>query len=327
MNKILTLDQVVKQTRDRQAALQPYDHTDDRGTYRYFWDEARGPHMVRLTADRTYDLTPRAESQLLQDLGVPVVFFRSLPANIQFAVANWKVQNSNYERESLLRTVRGNTVRAFLSTKYAALDDIDIIPMVADIIGDENVIVENVDFHDDATHLRITFPGQLTELKKGDIVRTGIHITNSEVGLRAVHVDALVHRLVCTNGLVRAESNGKTTIRHFGKSDRLKDDIARAITDAKDNTRHLVRQFKDSINQRLTDPRQFLKDHAKDMTLTKEQLNAALDAFSFDPDDSLFGVVNAVTRAAQDEGTFEGRYQMERVGSQMLQRYMDGASR
>lgn len=327
MSNILTLAQVVKQTRDRQAALQPYDHTDDRGTYRYFWDEARGPHMVRLTADRTYDLTPRAESQLLQDLGVPVVFFRSLPANIQFAVANWKVQNSNYERESLLRTVRGNTVRAFLSERYTSFDDVDVIPLVADILGDEDVLIEALDFHDDATHMRITFPGQTTELKKGDIVRTGIHITNSEVGLRAVHVDALVHRLVCTNGLVRAESNGKTTLRHFGNRDRLKDDIARAITDAKDNTRHLVSQFRDSINQHLSDPRQFLRDHAKDMTLTKEQLNAALDAFSFDPDGSLFGAVNAVTRAAQAEATYEGRYQMERIGSQMLQRYLDGASR
>ena len=31
----------------------------------------------------------------------------------------------------------------------------------------------------------------------------GLHIANSEVGKRSVTVDALVYRLVCTNGLIR----------------------------------------------------------------------------------------------------------------------------
>ena len=40
------------------------------------------------------------------------------------------------------------------------------------------------------------------EVMPGDIVRAGVVISNSEVGLGAVSVRPLVYRLVCTNGMI-----------------------------------------------------------------------------------------------------------------------------
>lgn len=316
----MTLDDVVRTTRQRQAALTPFDFTDRQDRYEFRWPESQPPMMARLSGDRVLSLSPRAETQLLQRLGVPVQFFRRMPPNLRWAVANHFNINEPAISGTLIRTVRGNTVRALLSESYAPLDDVDVLPLVADVLADQDARVEKLDFSDDATHLRIVFNRELSQVRPGDIIQTGVHITNSEVGLRAVHVDALVHRLVCSNGLVRAESQGRTTFRHIGQADRLKDGIAIAIRDARDNAQLLSRQFRDSVQHRLAEPEDLLRRQAKDGELTKDQLQAALAAFAIEPDSSLFGVANAITRAAQAEPTFEARYQMERQGAALLAR-------
>lgn len=315
-----TLADVVRTARQRHEALQPFDATDKMDMYQYNWPEDGAPKMERLTKDRALSLAPRAETQLLQRLGIPVPFFRRLPPNLKWATANHFAQSSGYEKGALLRLVRGDTVRAFLSEQYTPIDDIDILPLVADILGGDEVRVERLDFADDATHLRLVFPRQIAEARPGDVLTTGIHITNSEVGYRAVHVDALVHRLVCSNGLVRAESQGRTTLRHVGQAAKLKDYLARAIADARDNAQALVKDFRESVGHALADPEHLLRRHAKDNEMTKEQLQAALAAFAMERDATLFGTVNAITRAAQAEETFEARYQLERVAAGLLER-------
>lgn len=317
---ILTFDQVVRTAKQRQAALDPHDETDALEMFQFKWAEAAMPTMERLTGDRALRLSPRAETQLLQRAGIPVTFFRRLPDNLKWAVGNHLVQHGLTERAALIRTVRGDIVRALLTESYTPLDDPDVLEAAADILGDDVVEVQKLDFTDDCTHLRLVFPMQATEARPGDVLQTGVHISNSETGYRAVHVDALVFRLACSNGLVRAESAGRTTLRHTGNSDRLKDYMARAIRDARDNARQLVHEFRESVGRTIAEPEELLRGFARESDLTRDQLQAALAAFSLEPERSLFGVVNAITRAAQAESNYEDRYQMERLGAQLLAR-------
>lgn len=316
--RITTLEQVLATARQRQEALQPFDVNDQLPMYQFRWPEGHLPVMERLTQDRSLNLAPRAESQLLQRCQIPAPFFRRLPQNLKWAVANHFVQIGGLERQALLRTVRGNTVRAVLTDAYSPLDDIPVLEMVADILGDHLIRIEALSFEDDFTHLRIIFPREMMEAKVGDALMTGLNITNSETGCRAVHVDALVYRLACTNGLVRAESTGGTTIRHIGQTDRLKDAMAIAIKDAKESAHLLARQFKDAVSHRLSDPQGQLERFAKEADLTREQLQSVLDAYATEPDPTVYGITNAVTRAAQRETSFELRYQLERQGAALL---------
>ena len=316
----MNLDQVVRTARQRQEALTPFDLTDQLPQYQFRFAEGHAPAMERLTGDRTLQLAPRAETQLLQRLGVPVQFFRRLPDNLKWAVANHFIQNGLTERGALIRTVRGGTVRALLTEQYTPIDDVDILPLVADILGDDDVEVERVAFDDDTTHVRIVFNREAAEARAGDVLRTGVHVTNSETGFRAVHVDALAYRLVCTNGLVRSESQGRTTFRHTGQADRLKDGLAIAIRDARVNARELVDRFRAAVGHAIAEPEELLRRHASESDLTREQLQTALAAFALEPDRTLYGVVNAVTRSAQAEETFEARYQMERAAAALLER-------
>ena len=49
----------------------------------------------------------------------------------------------------------------------------------------------------------------------GDIVQSGIIISNSEVGLGSVNIQPLVYRLVCSNGMV--VNDAQTRRNHVGR--------------------------------------------------------------------------------------------------------------
>ena len=317
---IMTLSEVLRLAEERRDALRPVDVADELPSYQFKFPNGATPVMEHLTGDRRLVLSARAESQLLQRLQIPAAFYRRLPENIKWATVNFFAQHGGFERMALLRLVRGNTVRALLSERFCPLDDVDLLPLFGDVVGDEALRVEALDFEEDYSHLRVIFPHQVAEPKPGDVVMTGINLSNSETGMRAVHIDAVVFRLVCRNGLVQAESSGKTTIRHVGQIDRLKDSLATAVRDANQKAHRLLERFRIAAGVRISDPRAALERFASDGTLTQEQLQLAIAAFILEPDPTVYGLVNAVTRAAQQEPTFERRYLMERQGTALLNR-------
>jgi hypothetical protein len=264
-------------------------------------------------------LTDRARTQLLAKLGITSAYFDRCPEDLQRMQVNHFARSNPADRGVLLRTVRGGQVRAVLSGAYTPLDDSLIVPLVADLVGDEETTIQIADFGPDHTHLRILFARTDAEVRPGDVVRTGIHISNSEVGLRSVHVDALVFRLVCTNGAVRAEGGGRTSIRHVGNPARLKDHLRGSILEARYVARRMVDDFRRSAAVQLPDPVAVIERHARSHDLTQEQVLLTLAALRRRGDATLFGAVNAFTEAAQRESTMERRYQMERAGTALLE--------
>jgi hypothetical protein len=317
------LGDLVRNVEERTQRLQPVDYGTKMDGWEYLFEDSNRPgRMVKVVDNparaQEFELTRRAQCQLLNRLNIPVQYFDRCPAKLKRIQANYWAQNGGYDREVMVRSVQGNRARAILSQSYTPLDDFDVIPMIADLLGDYEVKIERADFSEDYTHLRVLFPRTSAAMRVNDVVQTGLHISNSEVGLRAVHIEPLVYRLVCTNGLVRPEGQGKTSIRHVGNPARIKDTLRNAIEDARDGTQLLVKQFKASIDEEIDDFERLIKATGDRNQLAKYQIQNALDAWMEEKDATLYGVVNAFTRAAQREESFEDRYQLERVGGSLL---------
>lgn len=318
-----TLEQAVQAVQQRQQRLAPVDIVERLDRYHLAFPEDEPARMVALAggSDRSLELSDHALGQILSRLGVPAQYFHRCPSNLKWAQANYWVQHGLGDKQSLLRVIQGDKVRAALSESYAAMDDVDIVPMVADVLGDEDAKV-TLDQSETHTHLRIVFPRSTTAAKVGDLVQSGIHISNSEVGMRAVTIDALCYRLICMNGAVTSEFASRTSMRHLGNPKRLKDYIRQAISDARDGAQQLIQQFKAAVDHRLSEPEKLIEAHAKDNGLTKDQLQTVLATFGNERDNSLFAAVNAYTAAAKQAGSFEGRYQMERIGTALLSKVL-----
>ncbi len=316
-------NQVLTRVRTWEDEHKPFDRGLRLPLFQYVINEGEGGALVPINQAAVPDLPQarlmaHAHDQLLERLEFQKKTFYKLPSKLQILNLNYLIQNY-YDKEVLLRCQDGDKVRGLLSSDYSPIDNLEFLEMLAPYCQDATI---KWDYSDDRVlHVQVVFPRTATEVKVGDIVQTGLHITNSEVGIRSVTIGALVFRLKCTNGMVGGgEGAGFFRFRHTGDPDRLRDHVKNAIESANLTTVRLVEQFKASVNKAIDEPATFLENLAKDKSndMTQEQFKAALNAYMSEPDPTLFGVTNAITKAAHTNYTGETRYEMERLGAKVL---------
>ena len=167
-------------------------------------------------------LSPWATAQACQRLGIPAPYFARCSAPLQDAQFNhwaWRTGDEPDEevdgrtgtpRPWLLRC-QGEGVRAVLSDRYAPLDNAELLGILIPLL-EGRFEVRSIALTPESLHLRLVDPRLCREVLPNDRLMVGVHVANSEVGKRAVTVDALVWRLVCLNGLVRLV-RGKSLLR------------------------------------------------------------------------------------------------------------------
>jgi hypothetical protein len=162
------------------------------------------------------------------------------------------------------------------------------------------------------------------EVKNGDPLMAGIHISNSEVGKRSVTIDAIVYRQVCSNGLIRL-IKGKSLMqqRHIAVAPaHFVTLLQRAMQQALSVSNEFLEQMALSATEPINDVESEMKKLASDWHLSQafvEQVEGRLLNEERTHQDKLFGLVNALTRAAQSLGA-EQRYDMEVLAGKFLER-------
>ena len=318
-----SFQEIITNARLWETTHQPLDRTAKLNLFQYIVEEGQGGALVPFQSPEmgrsipTLYLQQHAHDQLLSRLDFAQSTFDKLPTKLNILALNWLIQNY-YNKDVLIRTQDGNKARALLSAKFEPFDDLELLTILEPFCQDAAV---KWYFSDDMTlHVSMTWPKTEEEIKVGDVVQRGIHISNSEVGVRSVTVAGYVYRLKCSNGMIgRGEGGGLRRFRHVGDSDRLRDQITSAIDETFLESQKLLTQFKASLEKAVDDPYSYLERIAKDKTneMTQDQFKQSMNAFLLEPDGNLFGVTNAITRAAQGYNGDE-KYGMERLASKVL---------
>lgn len=320
----VTFPEIVGQAREWDAAHSPFDRTTRLPLFQYVIEEGTGGALVpfQIPANGggripTVYLQPHAHDQLLSRLDYARRTYERLPDKLNILAVNWLIQNF-YNKDVLLRCQDGNQIRALMSSDFEPFDNLELLEVVEPFVGDGEVKWYHAD--DMTVHVTITWPNTEEVIKVGDVVRRGIHLSNSETGLRSVTIAGVLDRLICSNlAIAHGGGGGMRRFRHVGDPNKLRDQVKAAIDETYLESTKLLAQFRASLEKAVDDPFNYLERVAKDKTneMTQEQFKASLDAFMLEPDNNLFGVTNAITRAAQ---VFEGeaRYDMQRLGSKVL---------
>ena len=313
----MSLTRTLEAVETRARLLAPVDLTTRLDRFQYQFD-GNAVRALPFGGGQPLLLHDLALRQLASRVQVPIDYLKRCPKNLADLNLGYWTQQTPVRRESLFRTIQGNQVRSIHTDSYQPFDDVDVLPLVAEALGDDEVQVQLFNQDDNYTHLRLVFPRMVAEARPGDYLYGAIHISNSETGLRSVQISSLVYRLVCTNGLVRPETTSKVAARHIGNPARMRDFIANAVREAKLGTVRLVEEFKASVHRTLEEPLKLIERTAAEGSLTQEQFQRILTSFATEGDTTLYGAINAFTHAAQAEPTVEARYQMERTGAQLL---------
>jgi hypothetical protein len=277
--------------------------------------------------DQGLTLTPWATAQLCQWLGLPAAYVKRCPPDLQDANVNYWLRTGEIggrndpdpDPEWLLRA-KGATVRAVLSPKYSRLDNAQLLSALLPVLTGTRYEIGLVQLTPESFHLRLVDPTLFRDVVPGDRLMVGIHLANSEVGLRAVTVDALVFRLACANGLIRRVS-GQSLLRqrHLHVSEpRFTGMLEAGVRQAVMVAAGFLEQVALAVRTPVPDVEAAIGTLAERWDLprqTEEHIRFALLGEA--RPETLYGLVNAITLAAQ-RLPVEERFELETQAGMLI---------
>lgn len=299
-------------------------------------------------AIETFGINDNAHRQIASRLGIPFAYYqrmqKSYPKLLAENVNGW-FQKEPEQR--LLRTLGGNA-RAFLSSRYRRIDNMELMQAIYPVIQDmDDVQVMSCEVTDYHLYLQVVSNKVTTEVAKGDLVQAGFIICNSEVGHGAVAIQPLVYRLVCTNGMVVRENTHRRY--HIGKNVESEDnyelfqdttkylddmayfakvqDMVRMAVDETQFNQNVIAMQKAigvAINPMAITP--VVEELNKTFALSKPEQEMVVQNFllgdNYDGGHiahfNQFGLANAVTKTANQVESYERAVQLERIGGHVL---------
>lgn len=215
-----------------------------------------------------------------------------------------------------------NRVRAILSGRYSPLDNCTLLETLMPLFQRHHR-VDWCGLSPESLHLRIIDPLQTRDILPGDGLSIGVHIANSEVGFRAVTVDALIFRLVCSNGLIRLVK-GKSLLRqrhiHL-QQPRFISALENAVAEAFVTADEFLEQLRRSARVPVSDVESTIERIGEKWNLSESTTDSAKAMLLREPvaiQETLYGIVNAFTSAAQRLPD-EGRYDLEVLAGRLAE--------
>jgi hypothetical protein len=298
--------------------------------------------VVRNGETKLFNIQPLAHRQIAERVGIPQKYYERLQREQpQLLAQNVNTWFAAKPERRLVRLLDGN-VRAFLSDRYQRVDNFDVaktvLPVLLNTPGIETLsseITESRLYIKAVTH---KVQGEVKSRRVGDVVEAGVLISNSEVGLGAITIKPFFHFLVCLNGMVR----DKDALRraHLGRQIEgdnvvqfLQDDTKKAedhavllkvrdvITAAMDfnNFRRALDAFQETTEQRIEgNPVAAVEELRQTFALSEDEGSAVLRHLIEGADLSRYGLINAVTRASADIGSYDRATEVETFGGALL---------
>ena len=284
-----------------------------------------------------------AHEQIGSHTGIPARYYdkmrRENPELLATNVNSWFRKDPD---NRMVRSLDG-TMRAFLSDRYRRIDNFEVAETVLPVIADmEDARVESCEVTDNRMYLKVVNPRLQTEVSVGDIVQSGILITNSEVGRGCLNIQPLVYRLVCSNGMV-VNDGVRMRKYHVGRSGmyglmddysvfsdetlladdralmlKVRDTVKAAVDEVR--FRKVVKMMQEAKDAKITTTNipKMVELVGSDFHLGKGEQDGILNHLIRDGEFSLYGLSNAVTRTAQDVESYDRSTDMEAIGYSIL---------
>jgi len=302
-------------------------------------EEERSIPVLNLRGMNPFGINEIAHNQIGEKLGIPSRYYdRMRTEQPELLAENVNTWFREKPTRRMVRTLDGTT-RAFLSERYRRIDHYQIAQAIFPMITEmKDATVESCEITDKRMYLKVVNPRITTEIVKGDIVQSGLLISNSETGLGSVSVMPLVYRLVCSNGMIAADS-GKRKF-HSGRTNESDDgyeiyrdetieaddkafvmklqDIVRATADAVQFER-IVSVMRTGTAAKITgDVPGVVELASKNYGIAEKESQGVLDFLIRGGDLSLYGLANAVTRQAQEVKSYDRSTDLEMTAWEML---------
>lgn len=282
--------------------------------------------------------------QIGDRVGIPRKYAERMQTSAPVLLAN----NVNHwfasqPENRMLRTLRNGTdvARAFLSDRYRPLDNADIAERVLPELVRMGLEVKSTAITETRLYIQAVSPKMEATIRKvGDTVQSGIIISNSEIGLGSLNMRHLVYTLRCTNGMIAenivkqhhvgrrglGDMDGEEAREFFSDETRKADDKAfwMKVGDMMKHT--LSREKFDEIIDRLNatvgveieKPIEVVETMSERFAWQDGEKDSVLTHLIKGGDLSQYGLLNAVTRTAEDLTNYDRAIEFEKMGGEIM---------
>lgn len=326
-------------------------------------EEKKEKRVVRLgingiEAENMFEISPFMHGQISDRLKIPRPYYNRMQSEAPDLLAS----NINHwfqadTRNRMVRTLKPDNgglpvARALLSDRYRRIENELIaeaaLPVLFEMGEDKGVEVFSSEITDTRMYLQVGFAAIQAEVRAGDVVRAGLAFRNSEVGSGMFAIEQFIIRLVCMNGQVRAAAmrkyhvgrrvdTGDEVIADFYSDRTIQADDKALLLKVQDTTRHAfdVDAFQNTVFQMQQAAGMQIEatkldkvvekvDRACRLDFTENERGSILQNLIKGGDLSKWGMVNAVTAAAHQAGSYDRAYEFEKAGTKVLD-MTDGA--
>jgi Domain of unknown function (DUF932) len=223
------------------------------------------------------------------------------------------------------RTEAGSPViRCTTSTSYAPFDNHEAFDMLLKALPESAGKPVAFRTSDDGDNMRgnLLF-NDLKRMVDGDSeYHLGLSFRNSEVKRSRFEIVPFTFRAVCLNGLIvgfEKDDRHQISIRHVGEIDRelLKDQLIMAIENSLEKAPKMVDIMEFAQKTKVPNPQQTIAFLAKTNGLPAETGRVWWNAWQMEPEETGAGVINGLTRAAQEFDDAE-RVDLESLAGQLI---------
>jgi hypothetical protein len=251
--------------------------------------------------------------------------------------------NGWFQSAPSVRRVRtlDDRFRAFLSVGYNIMDNPEFVMSVLPTIREMGVNVKSAAITEARCYIKFILKdlsGNIKTANVKDVIYAGGCLSNSEVGLGSYWVAYLDYWLACKNGMIaeRVFSRAHLGRRDTGESDQTREflrDETKALEDATIISKMrdiLTGMFQPKVFQaRIDKYNEATQDEIIDVVetvevvgdkfnLTDGQRRSVLTHLIDTGEKSRYGLANAITRASQDEDSYDTATNLEGTGYEVM---------
>jgi len=265
-------------------------------------------------AGRTHEILPSAQWLFANKLRVPHSYLERCSYELQAHNLNYWLELEKGQRDTFFCRFDGLKVRAVFTDRYKVIDNREILRRM-EAYGFKPDTEVHLNLNSSLMAVKVPDYERMFELGS-DKMAPGIAVMNSEVGILAFSIEAYFYRLVCTNGLI-AKTQVSSKFRHV--SLRALDEFDTTLEQVISESRFGQNRLSASTERTVADPAATMESFNRQFQLTRKEGETVTRAWEIEPGNTMFSVINAYTRAAQDhELSGEERHRLERIGGQIL---------
>ena len=338
MKSQLSLNELAQKLTDQKSLKK--DYVVESSNLRFYSNGSNQLHLQEI--DEVFDVNDVALNQITTKVGLSKKYTdKMLDGHKSLLMDNVNYWFTNTPKAQMIRTLDG-TARAVLSDKYKRVDNDMIAEQVLPILLDKEYDIKSCAITDTKMYIKASLPSLQREVNKGDVVESGVIISNSEVGHGAVNVSPFIHRLVCMNGMVVNDSRLQS--RHLTSSQATIDGVYEVLSDeAKElDSRALLTKVRDVVAstsdemrfeeqvQMMTDasqikikrPKKVIELLENKFDLTKNEGESILENLinrdDKQPMSNLWSVVNSITALGNTMDDYDRGTKMQEIGGRLL---------